>query len=41
VGEAGGTIGIQYRTLKCHFEPDLEVPSEVYRAPGTLVPRGG
>ncbi|HET7544882.1 MAG TPA: hypothetical protein VFK05_33675 [Polyangiaceae bacterium] len=32
---------VQYRTMKCHFEPDLEVPSEVYRAPGTLVPRGG
>lgn len=32
---------VQYRTMKCHFEPDLEVPSEVYRAPGTLIPRGG
>ena len=32
---------VQYRTMKCHFEPDLEIPSEVYRAPGTLVPRGG
>lgn len=32
---------VQYRTMKCHFEPDLEVPSDVYRAPGTLVPRGG
>ena len=32
---------VQYRTMKCHFEPDLEVPSEVYRAPGTLLPRGG
>jgi hypothetical protein len=32
---------VQYRTMKCHFEPDLEVPSEVYRAPGTLVPHGG
>ena len=32
---------VQYRTMKCHFEPDLEVPSEVYRAPGTLVAHGG
>ncbi|HKO46209.1 MAG TPA: hypothetical protein VJV79_00710 [Polyangiaceae bacterium] len=32
---------VQYRTMKCHFEPELEVPSDVYRAPGTLVPRGG
>ena len=31
---------VQYRTMKCHFDPDLEVPSDVYRAPGTLVPRG-
>jgi len=36
-----GSNAVQYRTMKCHFEPDLEVPSEVYRAPGTLVPRGG
>ena len=32
---------VQYRTMKCHFDPDLEVPSDVFRAPGTLVPRGG
>ena len=32
--------GVQYRTMKCHFDPDLEVPSEVYRASGTLVRRG-
>ena len=32
---------VQYRTMKCHFEPDLDLPSDVYRAPGTLVPRGG
>jgi hypothetical protein len=36
-----GSSSVQYRTMKCHFDPDLEVPSEVYRAPGTLVPRGG
>jgi hypothetical protein len=36
-----GPPSVQYRTLKCHFEPDLELPSEVYRASGTLVPRGG
>jgi len=40
--DAGGSAAsVQFRTLKCHFEPDLEIPSEVYRAPGTLVPRGG
>lgn len=38
--EASGAEIVQYRTLKCHFEADLEVPSDVYRAPGTLVPRG-
>ncbi|MEP7049025.1 MAG: hypothetical protein ABJB12_01680 [Pseudomonadota bacterium] len=38
---AGAPTGVQYRTMKCHFDPDLDVPSEVYRAPGTLVPRGG
>jgi hypothetical protein len=32
---------VQYRTMNCHFDANLEVPSEVYRAPGTLVPRGG
>ncbi|MET0792394.1 MAG: hypothetical protein ABW061_12805 [Polyangiaceae bacterium] len=42
VQDAGGsTSGVQYRTMKCHFDPDLEVPSDVYRAPGTLLPRGG
>jgi hypothetical protein len=37
----GSASGVQYRTMKCHFEPDLEVPNDVYRAPGTSVPRGG
>ncbi|HTA92798.1 MAG TPA: hypothetical protein VK745_24640 [Polyangiaceae bacterium] len=42
VGDSNATPpALQYRTLKCHFEPDLDVPSDVYRAPGTLVPRGG
>jgi len=42
VTDATGTAtGLAYRTLKCHFDPDLDVPSEVYRAQGTLVPRGG
>ena len=36
-----GPPGVQFRSLKCHFEQDLEFPSDVYRAPGTLVPRGG
>lgn len=38
---AGGASAVQYRTMKCHFDPDLEVPSDVYRAPGTSLPRGG
>jgi photosystem II stability/assembly factor-like uncharacterized protein len=33
--------GVQYRTMKCHFDPNLELPSEVYHAAGTLVPSGG
>jgi hypothetical protein len=37
----GESNTVQYRTMKCHFEPDLELPSDIYRAPGTLVPRGG
>ncbi len=41
VDTSGSATGVQYRNMKCHFEPDLEVPSDVYRAPGTLVPRGG
>lgn len=36
-----GASGVQYRIMKCHFDPDLEVPSDVYRAPGTALPRGG
>ena len=38
---SGNSSVVQYRNMKCHYDPDLEVPSEVYRAPGTLVPRGG
>ncbi len=37
----GSTSAVQYRTMKCHFDPDLEVPSDVYRAPGTSLPRAG
>ena len=37
---SGAPTGVQYRTMKCHFDPDVDVPNEVYRAPGTLVPRG-
>lgn len=37
----GASSVVQVRTMKCHFEPDLEVPNEVFRAPGTLIPRGG
>ena len=39
--ESGSGAAVQYRTMKCHFDPDLEIPSDVYRAPGTLVSRGG
>jgi hypothetical protein len=38
---SGSPPALQYRTLKCHFEPDLDVPADVYHASGTLVPRGG
>jgi hypothetical protein len=40
-GVSGRASDVSYRTMKCHFAGDLEVPSDVYRAPGTLVPRGG
>lgn len=38
---SGSPSGAQYRTMKCHFDPDLEVPNDVYRAPGTSLPRAG
>ncbi len=37
--DANGATSVQYRTMKCHFDPGAEVPSEVYKAPGTLVER--
>lgn len=40
VDSNSGVNAVQYRTMKCHYEADVELPSEVYRAPGTLVPRG-
>ncbi len=40
IDAANGPQNVQFRPLKCHFEPDLEIPSEAYRAPGTLVSRG-
>ena len=41
-GDAGtAPTTAQYRTMKCHFDPNAEVPPDVYRAAGTSVPRGG
>ena len=42
VPETHGDGGrVEYRNMKCHFDPDLEVPPDIFRAEGTLVPRGG
>jgi hypothetical protein len=35
----GEQLGVEYRTMNCRFEPSLEVPAEIQRAPGTLSPR--
>jgi hypothetical protein len=37
--DSSAVTTVQYRTMKCHFDPSLDVPSDVYKAPGTLVPR--
>jgi hypothetical protein len=36
---SGGSLGpqVEYRLMSCRTDPALEVPSEVYRAPGTRV----
>jgi hypothetical protein len=31
--------GIEYRTMSCRFEPNLEVPEEIQRSPEALAPR--
>lgn len=30
---------VEYRLMSCRFDPGVELPPEVYRAPGTSVPR--
>jgi hypothetical protein len=32
-------VKVEYRTMSCRFDPAAEVPPELYRAPGALVPR--
>lgn len=34
-----GAVQVEYRTMSCKLDPSAEVPSELYRAPGALVPR--
>lgn len=38
-GRGEEQLGVEYRTMSCRFEPTLEVPPEIQRAPGTLSPR--
>ncbi len=35
--DPNGATSAQYRTMKCHFDSSTEVPSDVYKASGTLV----
>ena len=35
--EPNAEPSVEYRTMSCHFDPQIEVPSEVLRAPGTAV----
>jgi hypothetical protein len=37
VGGAGARS--EYRAMSCRFSPTLEIPTELYREPGTLAPR--
>jgi hypothetical protein len=37
-GQAG-SVRIEYHSMSCKLDPSAEVPPELYRAPGTLVPR--
>jgi hypothetical protein len=34
-----GLVRTEYRSMSCKLDPSAEVPPELYRAPGTLVPR--
>jgi hypothetical protein len=38
-GVRGGGAVVEYHLMSCRFDPSAEVPQELYRAPGTLVPR--
>jgi len=35
----GGEARLEYHTMSCKLDPAAEVPRELYRAPGALVPR--
>lgn len=35
----GGSPFVEYHSMSCRFDPSAEVPQELYRAPGALVPR--
>jgi hypothetical protein len=41
IHDPSGAPAVQYRTLKCHYDPSVELPVEVYRAPGTQIAHGG
>jgi len=32
-------VGVEYRTMSCRFDPKLEVPEEILKAPEALAPR--
>jgi hypothetical protein len=38
-GRGEEQLGVEYRMMSCRFEPTLEVPPEIQKAPGTLSPR--
>ncbi|HEY4160347.1 MAG TPA: hypothetical protein VGM29_19680 [Polyangiaceae bacterium] len=39
VGAGSDAARSEYRLMKCHYDPTLEIPKEVYQAPGTIVTR--
>lgn len=39
VGAQGPEAKLEYHGLSCRLDPSVEVPPELYRAPGALVPR--
>ena len=36
---SGNGTRVEYRAMSCRFSPTLEIPTELYREPGTLAPR--